>query len=49
MGATRRVAEVLFRDGLCLPSGSNTFDKLSTSLSEADLVRVAGVIRSRQG
>ena len=31
------VAKTLFRDGLCLPSGSN--------LSEDDLCRVAGVIR----
>jgi pyridoxal phosphate-dependent aminotransferase EpsN len=31
------VAEALFRDGLCLPSG--------TAMSEADLARVAGVIR----
>jgi len=31
------VAEALFRDGLCLPSG--------TAMSEADLARVVGVIR----
>ncbi len=31
------VAEALFRDGLCLPSG--------TALTEAELARVAGVIR----
>ncbi len=31
------VAEALFRDGLCLPSG--------TALSDADLERVAGVVR----
>ena len=32
------VAEALFRDGLCLPSGSN--------LAEEDVLRVAGVVRS---
>jgi len=32
------VAEAIFRDGLCLPSGAN--------LSEDDLSRVAEVIRS---
>jgi len=31
------VAEALFRDGLCLPSG--------TALRDADLARVAGVVR----
>ncbi len=31
------VAESLFRDGLCLPSGS--------SLTEGDLERIAGVVR----
>ena len=31
------VAEALFRDGLCLPSG--------TAMSEADLARVAEAIR----
>jgi len=31
------VAEALFRDGLCLPSG--------TAMTEADLARVAAVIR----
>jgi len=31
------VAEALFRDGLCLPSG--------TAMTEADLARVVGVIR----
>jgi len=31
------VAEALFRDGLCLPSGS--------ALTEADLARVAAVVR----
>jgi len=35
------VAEALFRDGLCLPSGSN--------LTEADLSRVVEVIRRVQG
>ncbi len=35
------VAEELFRDGLCLPSGSN--------LTEGDLSRVVGVIRRVQG
>lgn len=35
------VAEGLFRDGLCLPSGSN--------LSEADLERVADAIRKSRG
>ncbi len=33
----RSVAEALFRDGLCLPSG--------TALTEADLDRVVGVIQ----
>ncbi len=33
-----RVAETLFRDGLCLPSG--------TAMSEADLARVVEVVRS---
>ena len=33
-----RVAEALFRDGLCLPSG--------TAMSEADLARVVEVVRS---
>ena len=33
----RSVAETLFRDGLCLPSG--------TAMSEADLARVVEVIR----
>ncbi len=32
------VAEALFRDGLCLPSG--------TAMTGADIERVAGVIRS---
>ncbi len=32
------VAEALFRDGLCLPSG--------TAMTQADIERVAGVIRS---
>ena len=32
------VAEAIFRDGLCLPSGSN--------LGEADLERVAEIVRS---
>ena len=32
------VAEALFRDGLCLPSG--------TAMTQADLERVAAVIRS---
>jgi len=32
------VAERLFADGLCLPSGSN--------LAEADLARVVGVVRA---
>ena len=32
------VAEALFRDGLCLPSG--------TAMTEADIERVAGVVRS---
>jgi len=32
------VAEALFRDGLCLPSG--------TAMTEADLARVAAVARS---
>lgn len=32
------VAEALFRDGLCLPSG--------TAMSEDDLARVAAVVRS---
>jgi hypothetical protein len=41
------VAEALFRDGLCLPSGSHAFGKLSTSLSENDLSRVVDVIRKR--
>jgi pyridoxal phosphate-dependent aminotransferase EpsN len=31
------VAEALFRDGLCLPSGS--------SLAEADLERIVGAVR----
>ena len=31
------MAEALFRDGLCLPSG--------TALRDADLARVAGVVR----
>jgi len=31
------VAEALFRDGLCLPSG--------TAMTEADLARVAAVVR----
>lgn len=31
------VAEALFRDGLCLPSG--------TAMTQAELERVAGVIR----
>ncbi|MCX7670193.1 MAG: DegT/DnrJ/EryC1/StrS family aminotransferase, partial [Anaerolineae bacterium] len=35
------VAEALFRDGLCLPSG--------TAMSKADVERVAGVIRSCRG
>ena len=35
------VAEALFRDGLCLPSGSN--------LTETDLARVVDVIRKRGG
>ncbi len=39
------VAEALFEQGLCLPSGSNAFDKLSTSLTEADLARVVDVVR----
>ena len=33
----RSVAEALFRDGLCLPSG--------TAMSEADLARVVEVVR----
>lgn len=33
----RSVAEALFRDGLCLPSG--------TAMSDADLERVTGVVR----
>ncbi|MDI6770557.1 MAG: hypothetical protein QMD04_12905 [Anaerolineales bacterium] len=37
LGAGGRGAESLFRDGLCLPSGSN--------LSEADLARVVGIVR----
>ncbi|MGB3221074.1 MAG: hypothetical protein WBD79_27035 [Anaerolineae bacterium] len=32
------MAEALFRDGLCLPSG--------TAMSEADLARVVEVVRS---
>lgn len=40
------VAEELFEHGLCLPSGSNTFGRLSTSLSEADLARVVEIIRA---
>ena len=32
------VAEALFRDGLCLPSG--------TAMTEVDIERVAGVVRS---
>ncbi|MGC8780723.1 MAG: hypothetical protein ACP5UQ_07660 [Anaerolineae bacterium] len=36
----RTVAEVLCRDGLCLPSG--------TAMAQADLARVAGVIGSRR-
>ena len=35
------VAEALFRDGLCLPSG--------TAMTQADLERVSGVIRSAAG
>ncbi|MFZ2615852.1 MAG: DegT/DnrJ/EryC1/StrS family aminotransferase [Anaerolineae bacterium] len=34
----RSVAEALFRDGLCLPSGA--------AMSEADLARVVEVVRS---
>ena len=34
------VAEALFRDGLCLPSG--------TALSEADLERVVAVVQSQR-
>ncbi|MFZ1466227.1 MAG: hypothetical protein WAV60_19465 [Anaerolineae bacterium] len=33
----RSVAEALFRDGLCLPSGA--------AMSEADLARVVDVVR----
>lgn len=32
------VAEALFRDGLCLPSG--------TAMTEVDIERVAGIVRS---
>lgn len=35
------VAAALFRDGLCLPSG--------TALTEAELARVAGVVRAVMG
>jgi len=34
------VAEALFRDGLCLPSG--------TAMSEGDIQRVAAVLRAMQ-
>ncbi len=40
------VADDLFAHGLCLPSGSNTFGRLSTSLSDVDRCRGVEAIRS---